>query len=86
MNEVASSFASFASRAVMGLAGLSGANIHIATFRAQLMTIPPTLNMASASFNLFVSRAMSIGTTLMTIQTMITSFNAKSDDYFSYFE
>ncbi|EPE2439619.1 phage tail protein [Enterococcus faecalis] len=77
MNEVASSFASFASRAVMGLAGLSGANIHIATFRAQLMTIPPTLNMASASFNLFVSRAMSIGTTLMTIQTMITSFNAK---------
>lgn len=77
MNEVASSFASFASRAVMGLAGLSGANIHITTFRAQLMTIPPTLNMASASFNLFVSRAMTIGTTLMTIQTMITSFNAK---------
>lgn len=77
MNEVASSFVSFASRAVMGLAGLSGANIHITTFRAQLMTIPPTLNMASASFNLFVSRAMIIGTTLMTIQTVISSFNAK---------
>ncbi|MGM0251439.1 hypothetical protein IGJ92_001990 [Enterococcus sp. AZ127] len=61
----------------MGLAGLSGANIHITTFRAQLMTIPPTLNMASASFNLFVSRSMIIGTTLMTIQTVISSFNVK---------
>ena len=78
LTSAASSFASFTSQAVSGVAGLSALNAPLTALKTQVMTITPALIQSAMGFTVFGAQVLAINSSLTIVSTTFVRVGASA--------
>lgn len=78
LTSAASSFASFTSQAISGVAGLSALNAPLTALKAQVMTITPALIQSAMGFTVFGAQVLAINSSLTIVSATFVRVGASA--------